>query len=65
MSAEKFFWGESSAFLFEFCVLFAVQIVVSGAVCFDFVVCFCMVCGVFQHGLWCGSAWSSGFLSVC
>jgi len=59
MSAEKFFWGESSAFLFVFVGLFGFLYGVSGAVWWCFVVRICMVCGAVLHGLWCASMLSS------
>jgi hypothetical protein len=54
MRAEKFFCGESSTFQFAFWALLPVLYGVSCSVYFRFVVRFCMVCGAFQHALWCG-----------
>ncbi len=55
LGAEKNFQRESSTFQFTFLALFSVLIGVSGSVYFRFVVRFCIVCGAFQHSLWCAS----------
>jgi len=55
MGLEKIFQIGSWAFLFVAEPLFLFLNGVSGADYFHFVVRFCMVCGAFQHGLWCAS----------
>jgi len=59
MGCGKFFWGLRDRVLVVFWALFWFLYGGFGVVYFHFVVRFCMVCGAIQHGLWCGSTWSS------